>query len=218
MKLYCFLFEQSESNPYFTYPIRTAEEFAREESSEDEFLAEKYLKVGTYLSEVSKANVRKFPGVLPKEAQPFDPDIRGRRIPIEDLKTFIGHVATGETTREEDKTTPAMHAITAQNLLIPTTRLARKKAERSEAFRKGIEEQGLEVASEAAVKNLIAKLTDYSKLKVLSQNAKMEKSGGEKSMYYNFTLPALRGLIYDEKASTPEDPVFLEVKIGRAHV
>lgn len=211
MKLYCFLFEQSESNPYFTYPIRTAEEFAREESSEDEFLAEKYLKVGTYLSEVSKANVRKFPGVLPKEAQPFDPDIRGRRIPIEDLKTFIGHVATGETTREEDKTTPAMHAITAQNLLIPTTRLARKKAERSEAFRKGIEEQGLEVASEAAVKNLIAKLTDYSKLKVLSQNAKMEKSGGEKSMYYNFTLPALRGLIYDEKASTPEDPVFLEV-------
>jgi hypothetical protein len=39
----------------------------------------------------------------------------------------------------------------------------------------------------------------------------MKKSGSEVGMYYNFSLPALRGLVYDEKASTPEEPVFLEV-------
>jgi hypothetical protein len=218
MKLYHFLFEQAATgNPYIGgFEIKTAEEFAREESSPDEFtstkaaqsLAEKY-SVGNlvdFLFEVSKVNVRKAVAPLPGS-----PDMKGRRIPTGDLKTFIGNVAKGETTELEDKTTPAMHSITAQNLLIPVTTLARKKAERDQVFKKGIEEKGLKVASEEAVNNLIKKLTDYSGLEILSQNGKMKKSGSEVGMYYNFSLPALRGLVYDEKASTPEEPVFLEV-------
>lgn len=213
MKLYRFLFEELETgNPYVGgFQIKTAEEFAREESSPDEFmpkrLTEKYSvdNLIEYLFEVSKANVRKAGSPLPGT------DMKGRRIPTSDLKTFIGNVAAGETTELEDKTTPAMHSITAQNLLIPVTTLARKKAERDQIFRKGIEEKGLEVASKEAVNNLIKKLTDYSNLEILSQNGKMKKSGSEVGMYYNFSLPALRGLVYDEKASTPEDPVFLEV-------
>ena len=217
MKLYRFLFEELETgNPYVGgFQIKTAEEFAREESSPDEFmpkgqqkaLAEKYSvdNLIEYLFEVSKANVRKAGSPLPGT------DMKGRRIPTSDLETFIGNVAAGETTELEDKTTPAMHSITAQNLLIPVTTLARKKAERDQIFRKGIEEKGLEVASKEAVNNLIKKLTDYSNLEILSQNGKMKKSGSEVGMYYNFSLPALRGLVYDEKASTPEDPVFLEV-------
>lgn len=213
MKLFRFLFEELETgNPYVGgFEIQTAEEFARKESSPDEFmpkrLTEKYSvdNLIEYLFEVSKANVRKAGSSLPGT------DMKGRRIPTSDLKTFIGNVAAGETTELEDKTTPAMHSITAQNLLIPVTTLARKKAERDQIFRKGIEEKGLEVASKEAVNNLIKKLTDYSNLEILSQNGKMKKSGSEVGMYYNFSLPALRGLVYDEKASTPEDPVFLEV-------
>jgi hypothetical protein len=214
MKLYRYLFEQTD-NPYLGgFEVKTAEEFAREESSPDEFkpaaqkqLQEKYSvdNLVDYLFEVSKANVRKAISPLPGS------DMKGRRIPTGDLKTFIGNVASGETTELEDKTTPALHQITAKNLLIPVTSLARKKAERDELFRKGIEEKGLQVASEEAVNRLAQKITDYSDLELFTQNGKMEKSGGEKSMYYNFSLPALRGLVYDEKASTPEDPVFLEI-------
>lgn len=214
MKLYRFLFEETD-NPYIGgFEIQTAEEFAREESSPEEFLpktkkdlAEKYSvnKLVNYLFEVSRVDVRKAVSVLPGS------DIKGRRIPTSDLETFIANVANVQTTKLEDRTIPAMHPITAQNLLIPATSLARKKVERDPIFRKGIEEKGLQVASKEAVKNLIKKLTDYSGLELLKQNGKMEKSGGEKSMYYNFSLPALRGLVYDEKASTPEDPAFLEV-------
>ena len=214
MKLYRFLFEQTD-NPYIGgFQVKTAEEFAREESSPEEFkpktqqpLAEKYSvdNLVAYLFEVSKVNVRKATSTLPSS------DMRGRRIPTSDLQTFIGNVAKGETTELEDRTTPAMHPITAQNLLIPVTTLARRKAERDQLFKKGIEEKGLEVASKEAVNNLIKRLTDYSGLELLSQNGKMKKSGSEVGMYYNFSLPALRGLVYDEKASTPEDPVFLEV-------
>jgi len=216
MKLYRFLFEQSQDNPYIGgFEVRPAEDFAREESSSEEFtskakqqgLNERYstTKLVEYLFEVSKANVRKAVSPLP------DTDIKGRRIPTTDLKTFIGNVAAGETTELEDRTTPAMHPITAQNLLIPVTTLARRKAERDQVFKKGIEEKGLKVASEEAVNNLVKRLTNYSGLELLSQNGKMKKSGSEVGMYYNFSLPALRGLVYDEKASTPDEPVFLEV-------
>ena len=69
MKLYYFLFEQAATgNPYIGgFEIKTAEEFAREESSPDEFtstkaaqsLAEKY-SVGNlvdFLFEVSKVKL-----------------------------------------------------------------------------------------------------------------------------------------------------------------
>jgi len=214
------LFEQD--NPYIVgFKIRTAEEFTKDESSPEEFiLNEIYSKIlSSILYEAKKpagllSVVRKATSPLPDIAGTESGEgfgLKGRAIPKDELRDYIVNISKEEPTEQERRTMPAMHQITAKNLLIPATSLAKKKAQRNQKFMEGIKEQGLEIASEAAIKNLIATLTNYSKLKILSQNAKMEKSGGEKSMYYNFSLPALRGLVYNEKDSTPENPVFLEI-------
>jgi hypothetical protein len=224
MKLYRLIFEQAQGNPYITgFEIRTAEEFAGEESSPEEFLEESHsTSLSWLLFEAEKkkkpagvlSQVRKATSPLPDVAGTQSGEgfgLKGRPIDKASLSAYMTNISKEEPTEEERRTMPAMHQITAKNLLIPVTRLARDKAERNQMFKQGIEEKGFEIASQEAVNNLIKVLTDYSDVKLLQQNAKMEKSGGEKSMYYNFSLPALRGLVYDEKASTPENPVFLEV-------
>ena len=231
MKLYRLLFEQSEGNPYiqgFKIKHFTPQEEPTEEL-EEEYLAEDYQKIGTFLFEAKKKEKKKKPaGVLSQVRKAISPlgdipgtqsgegfGLRGRSLEPQEVEDYITAAAGEKISPEQRRTMPAMHQITAKNLLIPITRLSRKKDERNEVYRREMEkvekESGLKVATEAAVKNLISSLTDYSNIKVLTQNAKMEKSGGEKSMYYNFSLPALRGLVYDEKASTPEKPVFLEI-------
>ena len=98
----------------------------------------------------------------------------------QEVEDYITAAAGEKISPEQRRTMPAMHQITAKNLLIPITRLSRKKDERNEVYRREMEkvekESGLKVATEAAVKNLISSLTDYSNIKVLTQNAKMEKS------------------------------------------
>ena len=146
MKLYRLLFEQSEGNPYiqgFQIKHFTPQEEPTEEL-EEEYLAEDYQKIGTFLFEAKKGITKKKEkkkkpaGVLSQVRKAISPlgdvpgtksgeglGLRGRALTSDEVEDYITAAAGEKLSPEQRRTMPAMHQITAKNLLIPLTRLVK---------------------------------------------------------------------------------------------
>lgn len=192
-----FLFEAEVSGPgiFDKAEIMTPAEFVKNYGTEEspEMTNEnKNVNLHEFLFEAKKYE-RRFPKP-PQTVLTPDGDIRGKEIDPEKLKDIL---ATRAEKGKIPSDVPYIHPGTAKSTLVSPESLTKKPEKTSEDIVVVDENQ-----NPIDLNVLAKKLTDYSnpKFTLLKQNEKMKKSStGELEAFYNIGIPAIMGMVFDEK-------------------
>jgi hypothetical protein len=115
-----------------------------------------------------------------QESDVKDIGARARTIPDEEMKNYMGRVAAGAKTKKDRYDYPYIHRSNIETVDVTDDSGNPQKTIDIEAF-----------------KRLVAKRPPT----LLKQNAKLAKTGGETLSFFNTSLPALKGLIINEKTN-----------------
>lgn len=197
-----FLFKEavdvSGKDIFANAEIMTPAEFVRDYGTEEpqEMTNEqKFVSLYNILFEAKKGYVRRFPKP-PQTVLTPDGDIKGAEVSPEQLSDIL---ATRAKKAPLPSNIPFIHPGTASSTLVsPSSLVKGKKETKQEDDVVVVDEQNNPIDL-----NILArKLTDYGnpEFKLLKQNAKMKKSStGEYEAFYNIGIPAIMGMVFDEK-------------------
>lgn len=200
-----FLFESAAgasgegifSNAEVMTPAEFVEKYGTDELKKDQKLAE-----GVSLFElIYEAGYQRRRPKPPQASLSPDNDIKGSELDPTKLADVLG------TRAEKGKLPgdiPYIHPGTAKSTLVPPQSLVRKPEAGGDVPAPSPEEIVIvdEQHKPIDLNVLAQELTNYSKptFTLLKQNEKMKKSStGELEAYYNIGIPAIMGLVYDEK-------------------
>lgn len=177
-------------------PAEFVQNYGKEEKTQDMTNEEKFVSLYEILFEAKKGYKKRFPKP-PQTVLSADGDIKGVEVDPERLSDVL-RTRAGKGSIPQD--VPYIHPGTASSTLIPASSLAKKKEAPPTDDIVVVDEQQKPIDL-----NVLARtLTDYSnpKFTLLKQNEKMKKSStGEYEAFYNIGIPAIMGMVFDEKSN-----------------
>jgi hypothetical protein len=197
-----FLFKEavdvSGKDIFANAEVMTPAEFVRDygaEESQEMTNEQKFVSLYEIIFEAKKGYQKRFPKP-PQTVLTPDGDIKGAEVSPEKLSDIL---AVRAKKGALPSNVPFIHPSTAAATIVPAGSLAKGKREtKQEDDIVVVDEQNKPIDLDV----LSRKLTDYSnpKFKLLKQNEKMKKSStGEYEAFYNIGIPAIMGMVFDEK-------------------
>jgi hypothetical protein len=200
-----FLFEEATqasgenifANAEVMTPAEFVQNYGKEEESQEMTNEQKLVSLYEILFEAKKGYQKRF-AKPPQTVLTPGGDIKGVEVDPERLSGVLAARA-GKGKLPQD--IPYIHPGTASSTLVPPSSLTKKKTEEQPASPDEIvvvDEHNKPID----LRILARRLTDYSnpKFELLKQNEKMKKSStGEYEAFYNIGIPAIMGMVFDEK-------------------
>jgi len=204
MRIGKFLFKEEVSsgksifaNAEVMTPAEFVQSYGKEEEPQEMTNEQKLVSLYDILFEAKKGYQKRFPKP-PQTVLTPDGDIKGVEVDPERLSDVLAARADKGALPQD---IPYIHPGTASSTLVPASSLTKKRTKEQSAPPDEIvvvDEQDKPIDLHVLARTL----TDYSnpKFTLLKQNEKMKKSStGEYEAFYNVGIPAIMGMVFDEK-------------------
>jgi hypothetical protein len=177
-------------------PAEFVQNYGKEEESQEMTNEQKFVSLYEILFEAKKGYQKRFPKP-PQTVLTPGGDIKGVEV---DPERLSGVLATRAGKGQIPQDVPYIHPGTASSTMVPASSLTKKKTEQPAPSDEivVVDEQQKPIDLHVLARTL----TDYSnpKFTLLKQNEKMKKSStGEYEAFYNIGIPAIMGMVFDEK-------------------